>query len=412
MTKSRSFLQALNPFKSRSRRGGEEDVETVASQEQKQFTLHTLVVATKDFHPSNKLGQGGFGPVFKGKLDDGRLIAVKKLSQSSSQGKREFLNEAKLLARVQHRNVVTLLGYCAHGVEKLLVYEYVANESLYKLLFKSGRREEFDWKKRYDTITGVAQGLLYLHEDAHTCIIHRDIKASNILLDDKWRAKIADFGMARLYPEDKTHVNTRVAGTTGYMAPEYVMNGNLSIKADVYSFGVLLLEIISGQKNSSFNLDPDSQSLLDWAYKLYKLDRTLEVVDAALASTVVPAHAELCIKVGLLCTQSDPHLRPTMRRVVVVLSQKPVTLEEPTKPGYVGATYRRNRRHNASSSTARANSSSQSFGSLTNSNTASLSATATTSGTATATVTEAARKSALTDSSRVADPRGKRPVED
>lgn len=147
-------------------------------------------------------------------------------------------------------------------------------------------------------------------------------------------------------------------------------------------------------------------------YKLYKLDRTLEVVDAALASTVVPAHAELCIKIGLLCTQSDPHLRPTMRRVVVVLSQKPVTLEEPTKPGYVGATYRRNRRHNASSSTARASSSSQSFGSVTNSNTASLSATATTSGTATATVTEAARRSALTNSSRLADPRGKRPVED
>ncbi|KAL8157592.1 cysteine-rich receptor-like protein kinase 43 [Apium graveolens] len=406
MTKSKSFLQALNPFKSRSRRRErEEDVETVASQEQKQFTLHTLVVATKDFHPSNKLGQGGFGPVFKGKLDDGRLIAVKKLSQNSNQGKREFLNEAKLLARVQHRNIVTLLGYCAHNAEKLLVYEYVANESLHKLLFKSGRQEEFDWKKRYDTITGVAQGLLYLHEDAHTCIIHRDIKASNILLDDKWRAKIADFGMARLYPEDKTHVNTRVAGTTGYMAPEYVMNGNLSIKADVYSFGVLLLEIISGQKNSTFNLDPDSQSLLDWAYKLYKMDKTLEVVDTVLSSSVVPAHAALCIKIGLLCTQSDPHLRPTMRRVVVMLSQKSVTLEEPTKPGYVA--YRRPRRHHPSSSTAGASSSSQSYGPTTNSRTASLSATPTTSATATATVSI----SALTNSFRLVDPRGKRPME-
>ncbi|CAA3009321.1 receptor kinase At4g00960 [Olea europaea subsp. europaea] len=190
-----------------------EDLEKIAAQEQKQFPFEILVAATKKFHHTQKLGEGGFGPVYKGKLDDGREIAVKKLSNSSGQGKKEFQNEAKLLARVQHRNVVNLLGYCVHGAEKLLVYEYVVNESIDKILFKSGKREVLDWKKRYDIMAGVAKGLLYLHEDAHCRIIHRDIKGSNILLDDKWVPKIADFGMARLYPENQTHVNTRVAGT-------------------------------------------------------------------------------------------------------------------------------------------------------------------------------------------------------
>ncbi|KAL7240203.1 hypothetical protein ACSBR2_005967 [Camellia fascicularis] len=266
MTKSsNSFFQLLlKPFKSKKEGNSGEDLEKIAAQEQKQFSLETLVSATKDFHPNHKLGQGGFGPVYKGRLNDGREIAVKKLSQSSNQGKREFTNEAKLLARVQHRNVVNLLGYCAHGAEKLLVYEYVANESLDKLLFKSSRHDALDWKRRYDIIAGIARGLLYLHEDSHSVIIHRDIKASNILLDDKWVPKIADFGMARLFPEDQTHVNTRVAGTNGYMAPEYVMNGHLSVKADVFSFGVVILELISGQKNSTFNRSLDDQNLLEW----------------------------------------------------------------------------------------------------------------------------------------------------
>ncbi|CAL2232572.1 unnamed protein product [Prunus armeniaca] len=261
------------------------------------------------------------------------------------------MNEAKLLARVQHRNVVNLLGYCAHGVEKLLVYEYVAHESLDKLLFKSNRREELDWKRRYDIICGIARGLLYLHEDSHNCIIHRDIKASNILLDDKWVPKIADFGMARLFPEDETHVNTRVAGTNGYMAPEYVMHGHLSVKADVFSFGVVVLELISGQRNSSFNLNVDAQSLLDWAYKLYKKGRSLEIMDPTLASSAVTEQVAMCIQMGLLCIQGDPQLRPTMHRVVVILSKKPSNLEEPTRPGVPGSRYRRSRRQVGLSST-------------------------------------------------------------
>ncbi|KAM7463418.1 hypothetical protein LguiA_031539 [Lonicera macranthoides] len=400
MTKSKSFFHNLfAPFKFNSNKGGEvEDLEKIAAQEQKTIPFQTLVSATKDFHPDNKLGQGGFGPVYKGKLEDGREIAVKKLAHNSSQGKKEFMNEAKLLARVQHRNVVNLLGYCAHGTEKLLVYEYVANESLDKLLFKSVRRDALDWKKRYDTIFGVARGLLYLHEDSHCCIIHRDIKASNILLDDKWVPKIADFGMARLYPEDQTHVNTRVAGTNGYMAPEYVMHGNLSVKADVFSFGVVVLELVSGHKNSSFNLDPDSNNMLEWAYKLYKRGKILEIMDSVLASSAVPHQVAMCVQIGLLCTQSDPHLRPDMRRVVVMLSKKSGILEEPTRPGYPGSRYRRSRRPNTTSSSSRAGTSgasnSISFGST---NTVSNSVNTATASTSTLT------------SPRL-DPHGKRPM--
>ncbi|XP_027922185.1 cysteine-rich receptor-like protein kinase 10 isoform X2 [Vigna unguiculata] len=323
----------------------------MAAQEQKIFAYETLAAVTKNFSNIHKLGEGGFGPVYKGKLNDGREIAVKKLSQSSNQGKKEFMNEAKLLARVQHRNVVNLVGYCVHGNEKLLVYEYVAHESLDKFLFKSQKREKLDWKRRLGIITGVAKGLLYLHEDSHNCIIHRDIKASNILLDDKWTPKIADFGMARLFPEDQTQVNTRVAGTNGYMAPEYVMHGNLSVKADVFSYGVLVLELITGHRNSSFNLDVDAQNMLDWAYKMYKKGKSLEIVDPTLAGTMVDEEVAMCIQMGLLCTQGDPQLRPTMRRVVVMLSRKPGQMQEPSRPGVPGSRYRRPRRHSALSST-------------------------------------------------------------
>lgn len=391
MMKPKNFFQnIMKPFKFSSSKEGqkEEDLEKIAAQEQKVFPFETLVAATKNFH--QKLGEGGFGPVFKGRLEDGREIAVKKLSQNSNQGKKEFEMEAKLLARVQHRNVVNLLGYCTRGAEKLLVYEYISNESLDKFLFKTGRREELDWKRRYDIIGGIARGLLYLHEDSHSCIIHRDIKASNILLDDKWAPKIADFGMARLFSEDQTHVNTRVAGTNGYMAPEYVMHGHLSVKADVFSFGVLILELISGQKNSTFDVNLDAQNLLEWAWKLYKKGRSLEVLDPSLASSAVAEQVAMCVQIGLLCTQADPQSRPNMRRVVVMLSKKPGTLEEPTRPGYPGSRYRRSRRPTTSTSTAgTSGESSHTFESTTNS------ATATTSGVA---------------SPRL-DSRGKRPVQ-
>ncbi|XP_010681911.1 cysteine-rich receptor-like protein kinase 43 isoform X1 [Beta vulgaris subsp. vulgaris] len=349
--KTKDFIKSMiKPFYSQKEGSNEADLQRIAAQEQKQFSYETLSKATDKFHPSRKLGEGGFGPVFKGKLVDGREIAVKMLAKHSRQGQKEFVNEAKLLARVQHRNVVNLLGYCTHGEEKLLVYEYVYNESLDKLLFKPDRRQVLDWKKRYEIVAGIAKGLLYLHEDSHSCIIHRDIKASNILLDDKWIPKIADFGMARLFPEDQTHVNTRVAGTNGYMAPEYVMHGHLSVKADVFSFGVLMLELISGQRNSSYNQAFEAQNLLEWAYKLFKKGKSVEVLDASIAATEYAEQVALCVQIGLLCTQSDPNLRPSMRRVVLLLSKKTTSLDEPTRPGFPGSRYRRSRHPGASSS--------------------------------------------------------------
>ncbi|CAL9162874.1 unnamed protein product [Musa hybrid cultivar] len=339
MKKPKKLLESLiKPFFGRKNEGKKEDLEAIAAKEQKVFRYETLVAATRNFNPKQKLGEGGFGPVFKGLLEDGREVAVKRLGRSSRQGAREFQNEAMLLSTVQHRNVVTLHGYCAHADEQLLVYEYVPNESLDKLLFSkegNSKKVELEWKLRYQVMVGVARGLLYLHEDAHTTIIHRDIKASNILLDDRWVPKIADFGMARLFPEDHTHVNTRIAGTNSYMAPEYAMHGFLSTKADVFSFGILVLELVSGRKNSAFSPfpDPDADSLLEWAWNLHKKGQTLELMDPALVPTADVEQVAMCIQVGLLCTQRDPKLRPDMKRVVMILSRKPSILQEPTQPG-------------------------------------------------------------------------------
>ncbi|XP_045805317.1 putative receptor-like protein kinase At4g00960 [Trifolium pratense] len=346
MSKSNNFFHNLiKPFKFGSTREGnsEDDIQNIATQEQRTFSYETLVAATNNFNVHNKLGEGGFGPVYKGKLNDGREIAVKKLSLGSNQGKTQFVAEAKLLTRVQHRNVVNLYGYCIHGREKLLVYEYISHESLDKFLFRSNKKHELDWKRRFDIINGVARGLLYLHEDSHDCIIHRDIKAANILLDEKWVPKIADFGLARLFPGDETHVNTRVAGTHGYMAPEYLMHGHLSVKADVYSYGVLVLELITGHRNSSSNSSFNGDNLLNWAYKLYKKGKWVEMVDPTVVSSVtVTEQVETCIRVSLLCMQGDPQIRPTMGRVVLMLSKKPPShMEEPTRPGVPGSRYRR-----------------------------------------------------------------------
>ncbi|KAJ0725019.1 putative non-specific protein-tyrosine kinase RLK-Pelle-DLSV family [Helianthus annuus] len=388
--------------------GKSEDKEKVAvPQEQKIFTVQSLISATNNFE--NKLGQGGFGPVFKGKLQDGREIAVKKLSETSKQGKREFMNEARLLACIQHRNVVSLLGYCAVP-EKLLVYEYVVNESLDKLLFKSAKRDVLDWKRRYSIIDGVAQGLLYLHEDSYERIIHRDIKASNILLDKKWRPKIADFGMARLYPEDKTHVNTRVAGTNGYMAPEYAMHGNLSIKADVYSYGVVVLELISGHKNSTFNLDPECQNLLDWAFKLYEKGKVAEIMDPTLATSADPNQVATCTQIGLLCTQSDPKLRPTMRQVTIMLS-KGGALDEPTKPGYQGIKSRRPSRASTSSSSMGASSQTHSVSSRSTTTTTMANGGNANTWAFAGSTSKARHKPSSSHVNSIADPHGKRPIE-
>ncbi|XP_059075583.1 cysteine-rich receptor-like protein kinase 44 isoform X2 [Cryptomeria japonica] len=298
------------------------------------FSLKVLAEATGDFHDDNKLGEGGFGDVYKGTIKDGNEIAVKKLSTNSLQGKKEFLNEVKLVDNVQHRNLTKLLGCCAEGDERLLVYNYYPNKSLDTFIFDSKKRKELDWQKRYNIIIGIAHGLHYLHEDSQLRIIHRDIKATNILLDDKLNPKITDFGIARFFPEDVTQIQTRVAGTCGYMAPEYVMRGHLSVKVDVYSFGVLLLEIVCGRKNTDADLPYHMQNLLEWAWVLFKRGNGLNVVDSK-ASELVEEEALRCIHVGLLCVQADATFRPVMSDVIKMLTRSSMKLPSPTEPAFI-----------------------------------------------------------------------------
>ncbi|KAK1557554.1 hypothetical protein Q3G72_026881 [Acer saccharum] len=268
---------------SKQRRENADETETVESL---QFNFSTIKVATNDFSNDNKLGQGGFGAVYKGILSDGRIIAVKRLASNSEQGELEFKNEILLVARLQHRNLVRLLGFCLEGSERLLIYEFVPNSSLDNFIFDSIKRLSLDWEKRYKIIGGIARGILYLHEDSRLRIIHRDLKASNILIDQDMNPKISDFGMARLFERDQTQADTgRVVGTFGYMAPEYVLHGNFSVKSDVFSFGVLVLEIISGQKNSSFHNGEETGDLLTFAWENWRVGTALNVIDPILRLT-------------------------------------------------------------------------------------------------------------------------------
>ncbi|XP_062163019.1 cysteine-rich receptor-like protein kinase 25 isoform X2 [Alnus glutinosa] len=227
-----------------------------------QFDLVTIEAATKNFSKNNKIGVGGFGEVYKGMLLNGQEIAVKRLSQNSDQGIEAFKTEVVLVAKLQHRNLVRLLGFCYEGNEKILIYEFVANKSLDFFLYDHEKQRLLDWTTRYKIIKGIARGILYLHEDSHFKIIHRDLKASNILLDKNMNPKISDFGISKTFDVGQTQGNTsRVVGTYGYMAPEYAIYGRFSVKSDVYSFGVLVLEIISGRTNNSFSQTDNAADL-------------------------------------------------------------------------------------------------------------------------------------------------------
>ncbi|XP_048422452.1 cold-responsive protein kinase 1 isoform X3 [Pyrus x bretschneideri] len=284
------------------------------------YKYKDLKSATKNFSEENKLGEGGFGDVYKGTLNNGKIVAVKKLAVlQSDRAKANFQNEVTLISNVHHRNLIRLLGCCSKGPELLLIYEYMANSSLDRFLF-GPRKGSLNWKQRTDIIIGTARGLAYLHEEFHVCIIHRDIKTSNILLDDSFQPRIADFGLARLLPDDKTHLSTRFAGTLGYTAPEYAIHGQLSEKADTYSYGVVVLEIISGQRSSEVKSDAMGEFLLEKAWKLYENGSHVELVDATLdPNDYKTEDVKKIIEIALMCTQSSPALRPTMSEIVVLL---------------------------------------------------------------------------------------------
>ncbi|KAJ8761309.1 hypothetical protein K2173_001365 [Erythroxylum novogranatense] len=298
------------------------------------FTLRQLKAATRNFDPANKIGEGGFGSVYKGELSDGTIIAVKKLSPKSGQGNREFVTEIGMISGLQHPNLVKLYGCCIEGNHLLLVYEYMENNSLARLLFGSEAGfVKLDWTTRYKICVGIARGLAFLHDESTLRIVHRDIKATNVLLDKDLNAKISDFGLAKLNEEENTHISTRVAGTIGYMAPEYALWGYLTEKADVYSFGVVALEIVTGRSNTSYRPKNECVCLLDWAFVLQQKGNLMEIVDPNLESEFNKKEAERMLKVALLCSNASPTLRPTMSEVVSMLEGGSIIQEVTSDPG-------------------------------------------------------------------------------
>ncbi|XAR56617.1 Non-specific serine/threonine protein kinase [Bertholletia excelsa] len=298
------------------------------------FDFHTIAKSTNDFSVNNKLGEGGFGPVYKGRLEGGEEIAVKRLSQYSRQGLNEFKTEVICIARLQHRNLVRLLGCCIQEEEKMLIYEFMPNKSLDSFIFDEQRKTLLDWPKRFDIINGIARGLLYLHQDSRLRIIHRDLKASNILLDADLNPKISDFGMAKSFAGDETRGNTRrVVGTYGYMSPEYQVDGVFSVKSDVFSFGVIVLEIVGGKRNRGFFHPEHQLNLLGHAWMLYEEGRALELIDETVKGSCQESEVLRSIHVGLLCVQQRPEDRPKMSSVVLMLRNKN-TLPRPKEPGF------------------------------------------------------------------------------
>ncbi|XP_071683123.1 cysteine-rich receptor-like protein kinase 6 [Lolium perenne] len=294
--------------------------------------ISTLRAATRDFAESNKLGEGGFGTVYKesGTLPDGEEIAVKRLSKSSTQGVEELKNELALVAKLKHKNLVRLVGVCMEQQERLLVYEFIPNRSLDQILFDIEKRQQLDWGKRQGIIRGIARGLQYLHEDSQLKVVHRDLKASNVLLDADMNPKISDFGLAKLFGRGQTQgVTNRVIGTYGYMAPEYVMHGNYSVKSDVFSFGVMVLEIVMGRKN---NDTTHFEVLLTTIWEHWTAGTVLESVDPCINNSFSKMDLMRCIQVGLLCVQENPVDRPVMSAVCMMLGSHTVSLGAPSKP--------------------------------------------------------------------------------
>ncbi|KAJ8527943.1 hypothetical protein K7X08_015394 [Anisodus acutangulus] len=306
---------------------------------QSTFTYEELVRATDGFTDANLLGQGGFGYVHKGVLPNGKEVAVKQLKAGSGQGEREFQAEVEIISRVHHKHLVSLVGYCITGAQRMLVYEFVPNNTLEFHLHGKGR-PPLDWPTRLKIAVGSAKGLAYLHEDCQPKIIHRDIKAANILVDFNFEAKVADFGLAKLTSDVNTHVSTRVMGTFGYLAPEYASSGKLTEKSDVFSFGVMLLELITGRRPVDSSQSYIEDSLVDWARPL--LTRALEdekfdaLVDRRLDNDYNHNDMARMVACCAACVRHSAKRRPRMTQVLRALEGDVSLsdLNEGIKPGH------------------------------------------------------------------------------
>ncbi|XP_024193107.1 G-type lectin S-receptor-like serine/threonine-protein kinase RKS1 isoform X3 [Rosa chinensis] len=317
--------------------GGMEPAESSISSDLPFFDLTTIAAATDNFSLANKLGTGGFGSVYKGVLFNGKEIAVKRLSKTSGQGIEEFKNEVLLIAKLQHRNLVRILGCCVQDEEKMLIYEYLPNKGLDFFIFNETNKALLDWTKRFEIIHGITRGIIYLHQDSRLRIIHRDLKASNVLLDASMNPKIADFGMARIFKGDQNEANTkRVVGTYGYMSPEYAMQGRFSVKSDVYSYGVLLIEIITGRKNNGFYHEEHPYSnLVGHVWNLWSEGKVLQIVDSSIGESYPVNEVLKCIQIAFLCLQEYPADRPTMSEVLFMLGNDADALPSPRKLAFL-----------------------------------------------------------------------------
>ncbi|KAG6637570.1 probable serine/threonine-protein kinase PBL23 [Carya illinoinensis] len=287
------------------------------------FTFRELCVATQNFHSENLLGEGGFGRVYKGRIaSTNQVVAVKQLDRNGFQGNREFLVEVLMLSLLHHPNLVNLVGYCADGDQRILVYEYMPNGSLEDhLLDIAPNRKPLDWNTRMKIAEGAARGLEYLHETADPPVIYRDFKASNILLDENFKPKLSDFGLAKLGPTgDKSHVSTRVMGTYGYCAPEYALTGQLTTKSDVYSFGVVFLEIITGRRVIDNTRATEEQNLVTWAQPLFRDRRKFTLMaDPSLEGQYPVKSLYQALAVAAMCLQEEDTTRPLISDVVTAL---------------------------------------------------------------------------------------------
>ncbi|XP_058187677.1 L-type lectin-domain containing receptor kinase IX.1-like [Rhododendron vialii] len=284
----------------------------------RRFSYGDLVTATNNFSAERKLGEGGFGGVYKGYLNDlDMAVAVKKISRGSRQGKKEYTTEVKIISRLRHRNLVQLIGWCHDQGEFLLVYEFMPNGSLDAHLF--GKKIPLTWAMRYKVTLGLASALLYLHEEWEQCVVHRDIKSSNIMLDSGFNVKLGDFGLARLMDHELGPQTTGLAGTLGYLAPEYISTGKASKEADVFSFGVVVLEIASGRKSIRPTDEESEIGLVEWVWDLYGRGQILSTVDERLKSNFDLKEVECLMIVGLWCAYPDHSLRPSIRQAIQAL---------------------------------------------------------------------------------------------